>query len=96
MPSKSTMIAASPDAIRTRAYLLWEADGRPFGRDDHYWGLAAAELIAPAKPKAAAAKATAPAKTAKAKASSKAAAKPAKPRAAAKPAKAVTSKAKKK
>lgn len=54
MPSTST--AVSEDAIRTRAYLLWEADGRPFGRDAHYWGLALAEATAPAvKPKRAAA-----------------------------------------
>jgi Protein of unknown function (DUF2934) len=25
------------DAIRRRAYALWEADGRPHGRDDEYW-----------------------------------------------------------
>jgi hypothetical protein len=46
------MTTASPsdEVVRTRAYLLWEADGRPFGRDDHYWGLASAELSdAPAK-----------------------------------------------
>jgi len=28
------------DAIRQRAYYLWEADGRPDGRHDHYWSLA--------------------------------------------------------
>jgi hypothetical protein len=70
MPSKSTTIAApSDDAIRTRAYLLWEADGRPFGRDDHYWGLALSETIAavPAKPKRAAASAKPVEKKAKAK-----------------------------
>ncbi len=33
----------SEDAVRDRAYYLWEADGRPEGRHDHYWGLAIAE-----------------------------------------------------
>ncbi|MGV3489793.1 MAG: DUF2934 domain-containing protein [Devosia sp.] len=33
----------SDDAIRQRAYYLWEADGRPDGRGDHYWGIAHAE-----------------------------------------------------
>jgi len=30
----------SEDALRQRAYYLWEADGRPDGRGDHYWHLA--------------------------------------------------------
>ena len=83
MPSKSTTIAApSDDAIRTRAYLLWEADGRPFGRDDHYWGLALSETIVaiPAKLKRAAASAK-PAVEKKAKAAKPAKAKPAKAKA---------------
>ena len=25
------------DAIRTRAYQLWEEEGRPHGRDEHHW-----------------------------------------------------------
>lgn len=25
------------EAIRMRAYLMWEADGRPHGLADHYW-----------------------------------------------------------
>jgi hypothetical protein len=25
------------DAIRQRAYYLWEADGHPDGKHDHYW-----------------------------------------------------------
>ncbi len=33
----------SEDAIRQRAYYLWEADGRPDGRHEHYWTLAHAE-----------------------------------------------------
>lgn len=28
------------DAIRQRAYFLWEADGRPDGSGEHYWTLA--------------------------------------------------------
>lgn len=47
----------SDDAIRQRAYYLWEADGRPDGRSEHYWQLAMAEAhAAPAaktKPKVA-------------------------------------------
>jgi hypothetical protein len=27
----------SEDAIRHRAYLMWEADGRPDGMAEHYW-----------------------------------------------------------
>jgi hypothetical protein len=30
----------SDEAIRQRAYFLWEQDGRPEGRADHYWHLA--------------------------------------------------------
>lgn len=44
MPGKSKPADAaaivSDDAIRQRAYYLWEADGRPDGRGDHYWHLA--------------------------------------------------------
>ena len=44
MPSKSkatdTGAIVSEDAIRQRAYFLWEADGRPEGTGDHYWNLA--------------------------------------------------------
>jgi hypothetical protein len=44
MPRKSkpadTAALVSDDAIRQRAYYLWEADGRPDGRGDHYWHLA--------------------------------------------------------
>jgi hypothetical protein len=50
--SKSTSPAdtAEADAIRARAYLLWEADGRPDGRAEHYWQLAEA-ASGTAKPK---------------------------------------------
>lgn len=37
--------ALSEDAIRYRAYLLWEADGRPEGRSEHYWHLASSQLL---------------------------------------------------
>lgn len=87
MPSKATP-AVTDDAIRTRAYLMWEADGQPHGRDDHYWGLAHAELSAPvAEPKRAAATAKAPEKKSavKAKPAAKAAAKKPAAKAAAKP-----------
>ncbi|WP_087633584.1 DUF2934 domain-containing protein [Caballeronia telluris] len=30
----------SEESIRHLAYLLWEADSRPDGRDEHYWHLA--------------------------------------------------------
>jgi len=70
MPSKTTT-TFSEDVVRTQAYLLWEADGRPFGRDDHYWGLAYAEMST-AKPKRIAASAKpAPAKKSKPKVSPK-------------------------
>jgi hypothetical protein len=73
-------VAFGEDAVRTRAYLMWEADGRPWGRDDHYWGLALAEATAPAvKPKRAAATSSVAEKKSPAKA--KAAAKPAKAKA---------------
>lgn len=35
--AKSISPPLSDDAIRHRAYLLWEADGRPDGMADHYW-----------------------------------------------------------
>ncbi len=31
------MRSASEDQIRQKAYELWEADGRPEGRDEDYW-----------------------------------------------------------
>ena len=43
MPGKSKapdFARLSDDALRQRAYYLWEADGRPEGRGDHYWQLA--------------------------------------------------------
>jgi hypothetical protein len=41
--SGSTAALVSEDAIRQRAYFLWEADGRPDGAHDHYWNRAHAE-----------------------------------------------------
>ncbi len=44
MPAKSKPADAaamvSEDAIRQRAYYMWEADGRPDGKHDHYWSRA--------------------------------------------------------
>jgi hypothetical protein len=76
MPEKAmTTAAVSEDAVRTRAYLMWEADGRPFGRDDHYWSLATAEMAAAGaaagKPKRAAASSPVAEKTGKPKAAQK-------------------------
>lgn len=36
------------DQVRSRAYQLWEDDGRPQGQDQQYWFKAAAELAAAA------------------------------------------------
>jgi hypothetical protein len=38
--------------IRERAHALWEADGRPEGRQEEHWYKAVMELAAPAKPNA--------------------------------------------
>lgn len=35
--AKSTVAPLSDEAIRHRAYLMWEADGRPDGWAEHYW-----------------------------------------------------------
>ncbi|MDX6767104.1 MAG: DUF2934 domain-containing protein [Candidatus Methylacidiphilales bacterium] len=35
--AKASSVPLSDDAIRHRAYLLWEADGRPDGQAEHYW-----------------------------------------------------------
>ena len=47
MPDKSKpadpAAMVSEDAIRQRAYYMWEADGRPEGQHDHYWSRAHAE-----------------------------------------------------
>ena len=36
------------DQIKRRAYELWEADGRPQGKDQDYWFKAMAEIAATA------------------------------------------------
>jgi hypothetical protein len=46
MPANETTTPVNEDVVRTRAYLIWEADGRPFGRDEHYWHLAVSEITA--------------------------------------------------
>ncbi|WEK06082.1 MAG: DUF2934 domain-containing protein [Candidatus Devosia phytovorans] len=33
--------------VKQRAYQLWEADGRPEGKDKQYWLAAEAEVTAP-------------------------------------------------
>jgi hypothetical protein len=70
--------ALSNEAISQRAYYLWEADGRPEGRSEHYWQMALTEAHM----------ATTSEAPVKAKAPRKPAAKPAKPAAAEKPKKA--------
>jgi hypothetical protein len=75
------------DALRQRAYALWEADGRPEGQSDHYWHRAVAENGgrpgSPARKKAAPkADGKAKAKAAPAKAAPKKAAKAEAPKAA--------------
>jgi Protein of unknown function (DUF2934) len=40
------MGAISDDAIRERAYYIWEREGRPHGRDYEHWVRAQVELIA--------------------------------------------------
>ena len=48
-----TSIAREPDAERDvarRAYELWEAEGRPHGRDREHWDRAAQDAAATATP----------------------------------------------
>lgn len=63
MPAKKK-IALSDEAIRQRAYELWEKDHGPHGEDMKYWLLAEAELSAAPAPAKAAAPKKAPAKKA--------------------------------
>lgn len=72
MPTKAKSTSAPPseDAIRQRAYFLWEADGRPDGMADHYWMKAsepAPDVSAKPKAKATASKTAAALKAAKPK-----------------------------
>src|ERR1700741_3356736 len=41
-----TMQSDTYEAIRRRAYEIWERNGRPEGRDDEHWREAEAELAA--------------------------------------------------
>jgi hypothetical protein len=36
------------ERVRIRAYHLWERDGRPHGRNDHYWDMALQQIRAEA------------------------------------------------
>ena len=69
---------AHDDAIREKAYYLWEEDGKPHGRDQEYWQRAMVALSSKAKmdtlPKAAPKKPKAEAKPIPVKAKLKAAA----------------------
>jgi hypothetical protein len=40
----TTIPAIAEEAIRVRAYLLWESEGRLHGRDIHYWSEAIGQL----------------------------------------------------
>ena len=44
--STKEIAGASEQAIRERAYFLWEQNGRPTGRDLEFWSHAAAALAA--------------------------------------------------
>ena len=75
--NETTSTPMNEDVVRTRAYLMWEADGRPLGRDDHYWHLALSEIttgMATDKPRRASAASAIAEKTAKSKAAEKKAA----------------------
>jgi len=37
-------IRKTDERVRQRAYYLWEKDGRPHGRNDHYWALALQQI----------------------------------------------------
>jgi hypothetical protein len=43
----STSALIDESVVREQAYLLWEREGRPFGRDAEYW-LRAEAALAPA------------------------------------------------
>ncbi len=53
------MVGISEEAIRLRAYLIWEREGRPDGRDFEHWLRAQDELRVAPKPSVPAADATA-------------------------------------
>ena len=76
-PSTPTV---TEDAIRQRAYYLWEADGRPDGRGEQYWhrALEEAQRAATKPVKTSTRKAAAPKAEKPAKVKAEAAPKPAK------------------
>jgi hypothetical protein len=43
------MMNSGADAIRERAYQIWEHEGRPHGKDFEHWLQAERELAAPKK-----------------------------------------------
>jgi hypothetical protein len=53
---EQTAKESTDERIRRRAYEIWEAKGRPEGRDHEHWHEARAELAGPAKESASAAK----------------------------------------
>jgi hypothetical protein len=46
MEGWGTMSDSLDDRIRDRAFLIWEAEGRPYGRNREHWLRAAAEIAA--------------------------------------------------
>ena len=38
------MSSPNSDRIQKRAYEIWEREGRPHGRDEHHWHVAAREI----------------------------------------------------
>jgi hypothetical protein len=79
------MGAISDDAIRERAYHIWEREGRPQGRDFEHWVRAQVELMAESsnnsgRKAAAAGVRPAAAKATRPRADTKGAAKPSRPR----------------
>lgn len=68
--AKSSTLTVNEAEISLRAYQIWEAEGKPHGRDFEHWLRAKAELAAPAA-KPAAKKASTPKKAAAKKAPAK-------------------------
>ena len=78
------MIHVNDDAIRDRAYAIWEREGRPGGRDRDHWLQAAWELSGEEAKAATLARTAKPSGARKAKPAAKRARKPAKAKTAAK------------
>lgn len=68
MPAKMLSVPVTEDAIRARAYQIWEEEGRPEGRHELHWQRALEWFTGQAS---APAKAAPRVKTAKTKASTK-------------------------